>query len=400
MTATGVSAYDFSQPPPGFSAGAINTLQLYLSDQVTYDDNLFRVPPGTVGVPGAVFANAHQSDVANSATIGGQGKWAIGRQEIDLDVRADENRFKDNANLDFVSANAVAAWNWRVGEYFSGQVESIYDRSLASFSETRYNGKDVVTSLEQLGSARYQVGPHWAAYGQIRGSYLEHSATAVQHDNFHNKAGIAGVQYATNVNDTVGFEYQRVNIKFNNGVVGGQQAFDYNEDTGKFLVKYALTDKTSIDAYAGYLRRSYLGVSVSSFSGAIWRATFALQATDKTSLSVAAYHELHAYLDAESNYFVAKGVAVTPAWTATEKLSFSLAAFYENEDYIASNSGLIALGGGRTAKVNAQQATIRYTPRDAWIVDVFFRHQKRQSNQANFANIDNLASVSLTFRFW
>jgi Putative beta-barrel porin 2 len=399
LTAAGAGAYDFAQPPPGLPPDAVNTFQLYVADQETYDDNLFRLPPGTVGVPGAVFANPSKSDAVNTATFGGQGKWDIGRQDFEINLRADENRFARNDGLNYVSSNAVGYWNWRVGQYFSGQVATFYDRSLASFGETRYSGKDLVTSLEELGSARYQIGPHWAAYGQIRGSYTDHSAEVEQFNDFHNKAGIAGIEYATNVNDTFGFEYQYVDITFNQSVAVAAGAYDYNEDTGRFLVKYAFTDKTSIDAYAGYLERKYPGLDIGSYSGDIWRANFLWTATEKTQLGVSVWHELHAYVDAESNYFVAKGASLAPTWIATEKLSFTLLGSYEKQNYIGSSSSVV-VGGAREDKVDSQQATIRYVPRDAWIVNVFFRHEKRESNQYQFTYDDNLVSANVTYRFW
>ena len=393
-------AYDFAPPPPGLPLDSINTFQLYLADQVTYDDNLFRVPPGTAGVPGAAFANASQGDVANATSLGGQGRWAIGRQEVEVNLRADENRFKNNDDLDYVSANGVATWNWRVGQYFSGQLETLYDRSLAAFSETRYSGKDLVTSLEELGYARYQIGPHWAAYGQLRGSYTDHSATVEQFNDFHNKAGYAGVEYATDVNDTFGFEYQYVDITFRQNVAVAAGAYNYDEDTYKFLAKYAVTEKTQLGGYAGYLERKYPGLGVGSYSGDIWRLNLGWLATDKTSLNASVWHELHAYVDAESNYFVAKGVSLGPTWVATEKVSITFLGTYEKQNYIDNSNSVVITGAAREDKVDSEQLSVRYTPRNDWIVNVFFRHEKRDSNQHVFSFDDNVVSGSVTYSFW
>jgi hypothetical protein len=399
MMAGGAAAYDFSPTPPGMPADSVNTFQLYVADQETYDDNLFRVPPGTAGVPGAIYPNSSQSDAVNSSTFGGQGKWDIGRQEVTIDVRADENRFARNDSLDYVSSNAVGIWNWRFGQYLSGQVATYFDRSLASFSETRFSGKDLVTSLEELGSARYQIGPHWAVYGQARGSYVDHSVETQQFYDFHNRSGNAGIEYATNVDDTYGFEYQYVHITFDQNTATVIAGDDYNEDTGRFVVKYSLSDKTSFTGYAGYLQRKYPGIAIGTYSGDIWRGSVHWATTEKTQFDVSVWHELHAYIDAESNYFVAKGVSLAPTWTATEKLSFTLLGSYENQNYIPSSSTVLTTGP-RQDKVDAAQATIRYTPRDAWTVEVFFRHEKRESNQYQFSFNDNLVSGSVTYRFW
>jgi hypothetical protein len=399
LMAAAAGAYDFSQPPPGLRVDAINTFQLYVADQETFDDNLFRIPPNVPGVPGAAFANPSRSDSANTSTLGGQGKWAIGRQDVEIDVRADENRFAHNDALNFVSSNAVGTLNWRIGPYLSGQVQTFYDRSLASFSQTRFSGKDLLTSLEELGYARYQLGPHWAAYGQIRGSYTDHSAPEQVFNNFHNRAGFAGVEYATNVDDTFGFEYQYVDITFNNGGALNAGAYDYDEDTEKFLVKYAITEKTNISGYAGALQRKYPGLPINSYSGGIWRGNLGWNPTEKTNLILSGWHELHAYIDQESNYFVAKGVSLAPGWNPTDKIQLSVMATYEKQDYIGASSSVVTTGE-RADKVSSAQATLRYSPRDAWILTAFVRHEKRESNQLQFSFDDNLVSGSVTFRFW
>jgi hypothetical protein len=391
------SAYDFSPPTPGFAPSAVNTFQFYVGDEETYDDNLFRIPPGTVGVPGAVFPNASQSDAVNTTTLGAQGKYDIARQEVEFNLRANDNQFIRNTVLNNISSSGVGTWNWTAGPYLTGQVSTIYDHSLASFSETRYSGKDLVTSLEELGSARYQLGPHWAVYGQVRGSTIDHSAEPEKYNNFHNKAGNAGVQFVNNGMDTYGFEYQFVDLTFNQ-TLGGAQAYNYKEDSGRFLVHYGLSDKTIIDGYAGYLRRQYPGLVIGSYSGEIGRVALTYNLTEKTQFLVSGWHELHAYIDAESNYFVAQGVSIAPVWNASEKLSFTLLASYENQDYIASNSVIVATP--RHDKVNGEQATIRYSPRDAWIFNMFIRHEKRESNQNAFSYTDNVISGNVTFRFW
>ena len=399
LAASGVAAYDFSEPPPGFATGDINTFHFYVADKENYDDNLFRIPPNTAGVPGAVFANATQYDAVNTSTLGGQGKWAIARQELQLDLRVDENRFAHNDALNFVSANGVANWDWHLGQYLSGKVQVFYDRALAGFSQTRFSGKDLITSLEELGYARYQLGPHWAAYAQIRGAYSDHSAEIESFNNFHEHAGYAGVEYATNVNDTFGFEYQYFNINFNQNSTAGALGYDYDQDTGKFLAKYAITDKTSLEGYAGYIKRKYPDQPINTFSGNIWRGTLTWLPTEKTRLAVASWHELHAYVDQQSNYFVAKGASLEPGWFPTEKITLLVAGSYEKQNYIGGSSSVITTGA-RNDKVTSEQVTLRYTPRAAWTITAFFRHEVRESNQFRWTYNDNLASAAVTFKFW
>jgi hypothetical protein len=390
------SAYDFSAPTPGFDPNDLNAFHFYVGDAETYDDNLFRVPPNTIGVPGAVFANPSQSDSVNTSTLGAQGKWNIARQEVEFNLRANDSQFAKNTILDNVSSNGSGTWNWTAGPALTGQLALVYDRELASFSETRYSGKDLVSSLEELGSAHYQVGPHWAVYGQVSGSYFDHSAVAEEYNDFHKRSGNAGVQYVTNGTDTYGFEYQFVDLTFNLSS-GGAQAYNYKEDSGRFIVHYGLSDKTIIDGYGGFLERQYPGLPIGSYSGAIGRLGVTYNFTDKTSFLIQGWHELHAYIDAESAYFVAQGVSIAPLWNATEHLSVTLLASYENQDYIASNSVIVT--APRHDKVDGGQVTVRYVPREALIFNLFLRHEKRDSNQNVFSYTDNLISGNVIFKF-
>jgi len=405
LTAGTAAAENFVPPAPGLPIDAIDAVRFYVGDQETYDDNLFRVPPGTAGVPGAVFRNPSQGDEANTATVGGLGKWGIGQQEVELDVHGDENRFEHNQVLNYVSGDAQGTWDWHLGQFLSGQVQAVYDRALASFSETRFSGKDVVTSVQELAYGRYQLGPHWAVYGQVHGSYIDHSALSQQYDDFHNNGGYAGVEYATNVDDTFAFEYRYVDVTFRPDVGAAVGAYNYREDTYKFVAKYAVTDKTQISGYAGYLQRKYpgsdvTGLGIDSYSGDVWRVNGGWAATDKTSVNVSVWHELNAYIDAESNYFVAEGESIGPTWNVTEKVNLTLLAAYEKQNYIANSSIVVTSGTAREDKVDYAQLTVRYQPRDRWILIAFLRHDKRESNQYVFSFNDNVASASLTYSFW
>jgi hypothetical protein len=388
-------AYDYAPPAPWLGQDAVDEFKLFVGDAESYDNNLFRVPPGTIGVPGSVFPKTYQGDDINSATVGGEGKYDVDLQQFDLRVQVDDNRFYYNSGLNYVGGDANGTWNWRAGPYLSGDAGVLYDRALASFGQTRYSGFDVVTSTTEFGSARYQLGPHWAVYGALQDARSDHSADAVQYNNFINKNGDVGVQYVNNGNDSYSIEYKYIDFTFRQG--GVEEGYDYKENSARFLVHYAISDKTIIDAYGGYLRRQYPDLGIGTFSGEIGRIAATYNLTEKTQFILSGWHELHAYVDAESAYFVAQGASLSPVWNITDKLSLVLLASVENQNYISSNSVIVT--NPRHDRVYGDQATIRFTPRDAWVVNVFVRHDKRESNQYIYSYDDNLISAAVTYSF-
>lgn len=398
VVAVGPAFAEFVPQPPDLGPNDVNVLHPFVAFEETYDSNLFRLPTGFIGSISPILPNASASDYISSGTLGAVGQWDIGRQAINLSARVDENLFAHNDDLNFTSVDASLIWDWRAGSHFSGMLQEIYDRTLTSFGETRFLGKDLVSSNEALLSGRYQIGPRWAFYGDVRGSAVHHSAEGADYNNFQNRAGDAALEYATDVDDVFTFKYSYVKLTFPNLSLVSSTPLDYNENAERFFVRYAFTEKTSIDAYVGYLSRKYPTSSFGTYGGDVWRIALKWQATDKTQATVMAWHELHAYIDAESDYFVAKGFSLTPSWQASEKVNLSLLAQYEDQDYIGSSTSVI-VSGERHDKIKSGQLTARYIPRSPVTILLNVRRDLRSSNQFRFTYNDTLANLSAVYKF-
>lgn len=394
---TGVEAA-VAPPPPAPDDG--DTVGIFVSDQETYDSNLYRISPDSVSVATLVSPNATKEDYINTATVGGDGQWVAGRQEFHLDLLAEENRFAHNTELDNTAVDAKFRWDWRVGPYLTGQAGAEFGRALAAFAETLYLGKDLVDSKTYFGNARYQLGPSWAVFGGIRDAQYTHSADAEQFNNFTAKSGNAGVEYATNVANSFRFTYDYTDGYFPQDFFIDTVLFNrnYHESIANFSVNYALTEKTTLAANAGYLKRDFLAAGVGHFSGDIWRVTLDWKPTDKTDLVAAAWHELHAYSVAELNYFISKGGSLSPVWNATEKVAVSLVFSVEDQSFVNSSSSLITTGL-LSAKITGQQLNVLYRPRDKIFINAFIRHEQRSSNLEIYEFTDQRANLSVTYKF-
>jgi hypothetical protein len=373
---------------------------VYVADRLTYDDNLYRLP-SLVDVTSRVGPNATRQDRINTVSLGLDGQWPISSQAIVLKLRADDNRFSRNDALNNTSGSGILVWNWKLADKLSGQAGVDYTRSLASFANTSFFARDMVDRAEYLGSARYQVGPHWTLTGGIREADTSNSAEAVQVYNFHSKSGNAGIEYATSAHNTVAWDYRYTDARFFQAAFLSISSFNpnYNEETTRVLLKYTLpSGATVIDASAGYLRRDYPNAAIGAFSGDIWRVSVQWQPTVKTQLVFAGWRELRAYLDSESDYFVSKGGSISPMWVASATLTFSLAASWDDQNYIRSSSSALSLIS-RHDKVTAQQVGVVYTPARALTFNFSYRYERRDSNRLQFQYDDKLTSAGLTFKF-
>jgi Putative beta-barrel porin 2 len=375
-----------------------SSIDFFIADQFTYDDNLYRLP-SSFPVPAAAGPSATRADGFNSVSLGGNGRWFSDIQAVSLNFRADDNRFIHNDSLNNVSGKGNLDWDWRVGTYWSGQAGVSYYRGLANFANTGYYARDVVQREDYFGTLRYQVGPHWAVYGGFIGANTSQTAVPEQPDDYRSKAGTAGIEFATSASNTVALEYQYTNANFPQEFLLNDAPFnsDYNEETARIVVKYVLSAATELDASAGYLKRDYPESRFATFSGDIWRAALQWQPTDQLQWVLTGWRQLTAYVDAESDYFVSNGVSLTPTWIAAQSLKLSLTISRENHDYIGSSPSTITLISRRD-KLTSGQGALIYAPKDSLIFNLTCRYDKRDSNQAKFQFNDTLATASVTYK--
>lgn len=375
-----------------------SSIDFFIADQFTYDDNLYRLPSG-VDVPATAGPLATRADSFNSVTLGGNGRWFSDLQALSINFRADDNRFIHNDSLDNVSGKGNLEWDWRLGTYWSGQVGASYYRALADFASTGYYARDVVQREDYFGNFRYQAGPHWALYGGFTGADTSQTAAPEQLDNFNSKAGTAGIEFATSASNTVNFEYRYTSADFPQDFILNGAPFnaDYKEQTARVLAKYVFSAATQLDASAGYLKRDYPGSRFATFSGDIWRAALQWEPTDQLQWILSGWRQLTAYVDAESDYFVSKGVSLTPTWIATQTLKLSLTVSRENHDYIGSSPSTITLFSRRD-KLTSGKAGLLYAPKDTLLFNLTYRYDKRDTNQAQFQFNDTVATANVTFK--
>lgn len=374
-------------------------LDFYVADHQSFDNNVFRLANG-VDVQDTVGAGASRADHVNSPAAGLDGQWVLGRQIVNVQLQAADNRYADNTSLNNVSTNDRVAWNWGLGRALSGQLGADYTRALLSFANALVYSRNTYQQSEYFASGRYQVGPRWALYGGFLQNIFNVEDAVTNYNDFRRKAVDMGAELATGSQDTLGLDYRYTDARYPNSIVLENSSFnpDYREDRVRLMVKRALTEKTSIDVSAGYLRRNYGDSIIGSFSGPVWRAALGWQPTEKTQLVFATWRELQAYLTDATNYYRTTGASIAPTWVPSEKISVSLTVSRESLTFIGS-SGDVQNQLARRDTINSQAISLFYTPIRALTFDVSYRHEQRGSNQALRAYNDDLAVAGVKFVF-
>jgi len=403
-------ALDLALVPPEEVQGVERTdyLTLLVGDTFTYDNNIYLLPRSVVDLttlPG-IGSNPNRKDYIDRVTGGLDAEWLTGaRQSLDVDLDADYNRYFRNQNLNYVSSNDRVAWNWGLGDALSGKVGVDYLRLLGGYANIEFYSRDIVSRSDYFASVRYQVGPRWGIFGGLLGTDYSVSGAGEAVNNSKSAGLEAGADYTVEGN-RIGFDYRyndshAGNASELNGVLFNP---DYREDRARVLVRYALTEKTTFDGSAGYLKREYPSTAIGSFSGEIWRASFQWQPTPKTQLLLGTWQQLNADLTSQTDYFRDRGVSLTPQWIASEKITFTASISHDIDDYIGTSpvgpTVVAPIFQARQDKITGETASVLYTPIRAITLTAAVSHTTRDSNISQFHYNDLQASVGVTYKFF
>ena len=375
-------------------------LEYPAAEQVTHDNNLYRLPVGFGDVNTIVGPGSARWDTINTLSAGIDGFWSLGLQALSLTLSVENNRFVHNTRLDNIAYSGKLSWNWQSGPRWSGDVGTEYTRSLVNFADNRIFVRDLVSNSTYFADARYLVWPGWSVTGGIRHAQSSQSAAAARINDLRSTGGSAGAEYRSSAGNTVGVTYAYTSATLPQGVFVNAAPFDrnYKDDELSVRLNYALTAITSIQATGGYLKRNYRNEAIGGFSGDTWRISLQIQPDVQVQMAIAAWRNLTAYLDAQSEYFVSSGASITPSWSPTSKLTTSVAFSVERQNYIGSNPQPAA-SPLRRDTIRSAQAQLTYNPVKWLEVDGLYHWQDRASNRSALEYADNLASVAVRVRF-
>jgi hypothetical protein len=391
-------------PPEDIDATQqVSYFEPFVGDDFAYDSNLYRLPANITnlsGLPG-IGADPTRDDYINSVLGGVSAQWLVGsRQNIDLNLVADDNRYAHNTDLDNISTNDSLVWNWGLGSVFSGEAGASYTRASAGFTNTGIYSLSMVSSTQTFAGARYQVGPHWAVFGGVLGTETDLSNAQPTYNDSRTRAVDVGADYATSASNSFGIDYRYTDARYPNAVILSNQIFDpdYREDRARFIVTYALSEKTVLDGYVGYLRREYPSTALGNYSGEIWRASLQWEPTEKTQLMIRTWRALDADYTAQTDYFVDRGVSFAPYWFPTAKLSLSLTVLRGTHDYIGANPGVIETQQ-RKDTITSEMGGLTYTATRSLTLTLSGGHETRDSNLTAADYKDFRGDANLTFKF-
>jgi exopolysaccharide biosynthesis operon protein EpsL len=377
--------------PVSVSLAALDKFEPYVFTGVMYDSNLFR------------RSSNEESDTIWHVGAGFESDLKLSRQHLVLDIELDRSLYNTNDQLDNTSIDGRAAWQWEVGNLWSGNLGYDYDKRLNSYTETFDTEKDMRTTQTGFFDAGYQLHPDWRLVGGadvVDVSYDERT----QLDRKVN-SGLLEVQYQNTLNTRVGLRGRYSVNELNDTNIGGISiSNDYDMTALSGVFYWEGSALSALELLLGYTDINYDETSDEigdrDFDGVSGRLTYHWILTGKTKLDISAWREPSTLNDEIQDYVLAQGVSIRPIWKATTKITVRGEILYENDDFKARNDVLDSLGEQKR-KDNNWLFSIRgnWEPRRNIDVSVGYRYKDRDStiDVRDFKDNQVDARVQLTF---
>ena len=386
--AADADSYVGNAPNVGTDA-AVTGIYYFAASHVSFDDNLYRLPENANALQGTFAPNIHRSDRVVEEAVGVDGQWITERQILAVDVRVNHDQYAFNSALDNTNGVAHLFWDWNLGAHWSGQAGIDHEKGIASFANTRLFEKNLIDTSGYYTSGRYQVGPSWALTAEVRESDTRQSLFDNDSTDLHLTSGSFGTEYATSSTNTLAliYTYSSADYPFSS-------SSDFKESTTRFVLKYNPSDRTSLDANAGYLKRDYAsGSDLASYSGQVWHANVHWQPGGKSEILASVGRDLSAYVEAETEYFIANQRTLTANWAPRNSLSLSLLLSWADENFLPTPAYLMEDVAHRRDTLKSQKLTGVYKPR-AWLSFNFaIALQQRDSNNPLYPFRDRNSTI-------
>jgi exopolysaccharide biosynthesis operon protein EpsL len=294
-------------------------LEVYASENITYDSNVFRLPDSVVpaGFDG-------RSDRYLVHTLGVNADIPVSLQRFQASYSKFWTRYRRFDHLDFDGHNGSARWLWVLTDpRLDGDVGYTETIGLASFATFGGTTADVMKTRQAFASANWQVTPRWIAHAGIMGTERTHGDPARSIHDIESKSGELRLSYVTPAENRigVGLRAEDGNAPSENIVDG--EVFDnaYRQFGVGIVGRWTVTGHSRLDGRVEYVKREYDQFQERNYSGPAWGVTHTWTPTGKLTIVTTLRRDIAPLDDIQTAFVTSTGASVRPRWDVTPKFA-------------------------------------------------------------------------------
>lgn len=335
------------------------------------DDNLLRIPENA-----PAFDN-RRADSWITTEFGAVYDKSYRRQRLLAVAKLSKVKFDHFRQLDYDGKDVQATWHWQLGNRFNGQLGATYVQTLAPYTDFRSNERNLREQRRGFFEGAWKLHPRWEARTALSRERFDYElAVQSYNDRTEDVFELEG-RYLARSGSTVGLVLRRIEGDYPNRRPFLQTLLtdDFTQDELKARVDWKAGGALTVQALAGYARRSQPSFGSGRTSGANGRITALVEPRGAFVYRASAWRDFAPLESTVVSYTLNKGLSLGATWNVSAKVRVDADAVYERRTY-NPRAGFDAAGGLedslRTASVKASWAVRRKI-----LLSAAFVHQRR-----------------------
>jgi exopolysaccharide biosynthesis operon protein EpsL len=375
-------------------------LEVFVSETITRDDNVFRLSDASD--PVTAIGSSSKGDTYTTTSPGFRFDVPVSRQRFLGELTWNDERYNEFTVLNFTGHNGRAMWKWQAGNDLSGELGYTEVLELASLSNIQGDAQSTapnpLKTQRTFLNAAYMFTPRWRLQGEL-------SRRQQTNEVFlENDIGINGTEltgsYITPAGNQVGLSLRVEDAEFPYPQLVNGELVDnaYSQRNVAAVLGWTPAGHSRISARAGWITRDYEQLPQRDFDGPMYRVAYDWNPTGKFTLTAILLRDISPDEQVNTSFALVKGITLYPTLRLTEKISISGALEYSDREYLG-DAQLLSQGLARTDRVRMGVLTATYTPIRPVKLAMNLQRESRSSSLA-FSDYEvSIISVSAGIRF-
>ncbi|MEY3461062.1 MAG: hypothetical protein RLZZ03_715 [Pseudomonadota bacterium] len=299
------------------------TLEFRVGQRFEYDSNVFRLSDSADTVDS--LGTSSRSDMYGVTTLGMKFDKRYSLQRLELDIYAQNYRYRDFSALDFTALNYAAAWRWSLTPRLHGNLTAdrreMLDNTVDFYSSTEVNRR-----VEQAAvlDAEYEMGAALRLLGGVFERRLDNSLAQTYEADATVKGGEVGLRHVWTSSSSVAYKFKRGTGEYSGRLPTLQAPNDFSDREHELSVDLSPVPGTAVQVRLAHLKRSHDGFEMRDFSGFRGQLSGSWPLTGKTRLDAGVVRELGSYQSNSASYYEGERLYISPVWKPTEKTAVRL----------------------------------------------------------------------------
>lgn len=381
---------------PALRADELDTLQLRAGARLQYESNVFRL--SETANTQALIGEPTRSDTAAITTVGVLLNKPYSLQRFELEVHADNYRYRRFSSLNFTALNYAAAWRWSLTPALHGNLTAERREFIDTSADVQNLGQvNRRTERVNLFDAEYELGSAVRLVGGFFDRTLKNSSPFTLEGDSSVQGAEAGLRYVFPSGSSLAYRFKRGSGDYPGRVPSAFSAASFREREHEVRLDWPVTGKTAIQARLSHVDRAHDDLAARDFSGITGQVQATWAATGKTQVVVGLDRELSSYQATSASYYTGYRLFVAPSWKPTEKTAVRLRYDHGVRDYKGALPGFAATG--RRDTTNQGSVALEWQALRSVKVTLALQTERRKSNEAGADYKNRGASVGVQVSF-